>query len=219
MEPAETTPPYGSWAQVAGYFDGDGSISIRRTSRGRPFTLLPALEFGDQSKRQIAMLKDFLQSRGIGTGALVKHGGAWRIEVGTTEGVRRTLLEMLPSLYKKRTEASATLEYLSDKISANDLQRILRAAVRRGDRERVGPFVNIPWTKSEGTKKAMESSWRFAGRKPSLSLESQQEVIRRYEAGESQRTIAQSKGTSQSTVQRTVSKRKPRSPRRVRAAS
>jgi len=74
---------------------------------------------------------------------------------------------MLPFLYKKRTEAIATVDYLSDKISANDLQGILKAAVRRGDRERVGPFVDIPWTKSEGAKKAMEFSWRFAGRKPS----------------------------------------------------
>ena len=219
MESEETVPPYDSWAQVAGYFDGDGSISIRRTSRGKPYTLLPALEFCDQSRRQIAMLKSFLQSRGIGTGALAKHGGAWRIEIGTTEGVTRALLEMLPFLCKKRAEARATLDYLSDKISANDLQRILRAAVRRGDGERVAPFVDIPWTRSEGAKKAMEFSWRFAGRKPSLSPESQQDVIQRYESGESQRSIARSKCVSKSTVQRTLSNRRSLSSRRVRAAS
>jgi hypothetical protein len=219
VESEETVPPYGSWAQVAGYFDGDGSISIRRTSRGRPYTLLPALEFGDQSRRQIVMLKSFLESRGIGAGAIAKHGGAWRVEIGTTEGVRGALLEMLPFLYKKRTEAKATLDYMSDKISANHLQRILRAAVRRGDRERVGPFVNIPWTRSEGAKKAMEFSWRFAGRKPSLSPEGQREVIQRHEAGESQRSIARSTGVSQSTVQRTVAKRRSTSSRRVRATS
>ena len=127
------------------------------------------------------MLKEFLRLRGIRTGAMAKHGRAWRIEVGTTEGVTRVLLEMSPFLYKKRTEARATLDYLTDKISGNDLQRTLRAAVRRGDRERVGPFVHIPWTRSEGARKAMEYSWRFAGRKPSLTPEDQQEVIRRYE--------------------------------------
>ena len=165
------------------------------------------------------MVKEFLRLRGIRTGSMAKHGGAWRIEVGTTEGVTRALLEMSPFLYKKRTEARATLDYLSDKISGNDLQRILRAAVRRGDRERIGPFVDIPWTRSEGARKAMEHSWRFAGRKPSLSPEGQQEVIRRYEAGESQRAIARSKRISQSTVHRTVSHRKSLSSRRVRAAS
>jgi hypothetical protein len=219
VESEEKVPPYASWAQVGGYFDGDGSISIRRTSYGRPYTLLPALEFGDQSRRQIAMLKSFLQSRGIGTGAMAKHGGAWRVEIGTIEGVTRALTEMLPFLYKKRTEARATLDYLSDKISANDLQRILRAAVRRGDTERLGPFVDIPWTRSEGAKNAMEFSWRFAGRKPSLGAESQREVIRRYEAGETQRGIARSLKVSRSTGHRTVSKRKSSSSRRVRAAS
>src|SRR5947209_571958 len=113
-------------------FDGDGSLSIRRTSRGRPFTLLPALEFGDQSKRQIMVLREFLRHRGIRTGAMTKRGGAWRIEIGTTEGVTRALREMLPFLFKKKTEARATRDYLSDKISGNDLQRILRAAARIG---------------------------------------------------------------------------------------
>ena len=199
-------PPCESWAQMAGYFGGDGSISIRRTSRGRPYTLLPALEFGDQSRRQIVMLKAFFQLRGIGTGATAKHGGAWRIETGTTEGVTKALLEMQPFLYKKRTEARATLDYSSDNITGNDLQRVLRAAVRRGDRERLGPFVDIPRSRSEGAKEAMKSAWRFAGRKPLLGLEDQQEIIRRHDGGESQRSIARSEGVSQGVVGRVVAR-------------
>ena len=209
VRPVETTLPYRSWAQVAGYFDGDGSISIRRTSRGRPFTLLPALEFGDQSRRQIAVVQGFLRLRGIRTGVMVKHGGAWRIEVGTTQGVTRALLEMSPFLYKKKTEARATLDYLSDKISGNDLQRVLRAAVRRGDRERIGPFVDMPWTRSEGAKKAMELAWQFAGRKPSLGPGVQRVIIRRHEAGDSLREMARSTGIPYSTLRRMVSRRKP----------
>lgn len=46
-----------------------------------------------------------------------------------TEGVNRAPLEMLPFLYEKKTEAGATLDYLSGKISGNDVQRVLRAAV------------------------------------------------------------------------------------------
>jgi hypothetical protein len=94
------------------------------------------------------MTKKFLGSRGIKLGKTSLRGGAWRIEVGTMEGATQVLRGMLPFLYKKRKEAKAVLDYLSDKVTANELQEILRAAVRRGDRERVGPFVDMPWTRS-----------------------------------------------------------------------
>jgi hypothetical protein len=168
------------------------------------------------------MLKVFFQLRGIGTGAIAKHGGAWRIEIGTAQGVTRALLEMLPFLYKKRTEARATVDYLSDNITGNDLQRVLKAAVRRGDRERLGPFVDIPWSRSEGAKEAMKSAWRFAGRKPLLGPEDQQEIIRRHDGRESQRSIARSKGVSRGVVGRVVARDSLRwvlKSRRVRAAS
>ncbi len=206
--PGHEDKPYSGWPQLAGYFDGDGSITIRKTSRGRPFTLDPALEFCDQSKRQIPMARDFLQSRGIKVGKMSLRGGAWRIEVGTMEGVTQTLREMLPFLYKKRNEAEAVLDYLSDKMTANNLQRILRTAVRRGDRERLGPFVDIPWTRSEGAKEAWQYSALFSGRKPSIGLEDEREIIRQHEAGESQRAIAKSKGLTKGVVRRAISRHK-----------
>jgi hypothetical protein len=220
IQKSDDIGPYTDWPQLAGYFDGDGSISIRRTSRGRPFTLLPALEFGDMSRRQIRMVKEFLLSRGIRTGKMTKRNGAWRVEVGTIEGVTRALTAMMPFLFKKKTEAGATLDYLTDKISGNELQRILRAAVRRGDRERVAPFIDLPWTRSAGAKKAVELSWKFAGGKPPLGPEGQLEIIRRFGAGQSQRGIARSMGISRGMVRRAVSRhtaRKPRTFRRVRA--
>jgi LAGLIDADG-like domain len=76
IQESDDIGPYKDWPQLAGYFDGDGSITIRRTSRGRPFTLLPALEFADMSRRQIKMVKEFLLSRGIRTGAMAKRNGA-----------------------------------------------------------------------------------------------------------------------------------------------
>jgi hypothetical protein len=196
------------WPQLAGYFDGDGSITIRKTSRGRPFTLDPALEFGDQSKRQIGMVREFLRSRGIKVGRMSLRGAHWRIEVGTMEGATQTLREMLPFLYKKRNEAKATLDYLSDNMTANELQEILRAAVRRGDRERVGPFVDILWARSEGAKKAWEYSALFLGRKPSLGLEDEREINRQDKAGESQRAIAKSIGLARGVVRRTIYRHK-----------
>ena len=154
------------------------------------------------------MVREFLHSRGIRDGKMSLRGGAWRIEVGTKEGVTRTLREMLPFLYKKRREAKAVLDYLSDQITGNDLQKILRAAVRRGDRERVGPFVDIPWNRSDGRKKAWEFSGQFSGRKPSIGLEEEREIIRRHEAGESQRSIAKSKGITKGIVARAINRHK-----------
>jgi len=124
------------------------------------------------------------------------------------EGATQVLREMLPFLYKKRKEAKAVLDYLSDKVTANELQKILRAAVRRGDRERVGPFVDMPWTRSEGAKEAWQYSALFSGRKPSLGLEDEREIIRHYEAGESQRAIAKSRGLTRGVVSRAISRHK-----------
>lgn len=168
------------------------------------------------SRRQIRMVREFLRSRGIRSGAMTKRNGAWRIEVGTIEGVTRALTAMIPFLFKKKTEAIATLDYLADRISGNELQRVLRAAVRRGDRERVGPFIDLPWTRSAGSRKAMELSWKHAGGKPSLGPEGQLEIIRRFEAGESQRGIARSMGISHGMLRRTISRHTARkSPRRA----
>ena len=128
---------------------------------------------------------------------------------------------MLPYLYKKRKEAKAVLDYLSDKMTGNDLQKILRAAVRRGDREHVGPFVDIPWTRSDGRKRAREFSAQFSGRKPSFGMEEELEIIRRYEAGESQRAIARWSGVTKGVVRRAISRHMidDKHLRRVRAAS
>ena len=150
------------------------------------------------------MIREFLHSRGIKDGKMSLRGGAWRIEVGTKEGVARTLLEMLPFLYKKRREAKAVLDYLSDQITGNDLQKILRAAVRRGDRERLGPFVDLPWNRSDGKKKAREFTGQFSGRNPSIGAEDESEIIRRHQAGESQRAIARSMGLTKGVVARAI---------------
>ncbi len=123
---------YSSWRQVAGYFDGDGTIGIRKTSRGVPFTLNPVIQFTDQSKGQIEMLKRFLESHGTKTGK-IWFNRAWRVEAGTIEGLLRALTFMLPFLYKKAGEAEATIKYLEGGITENQLQQILEHAVKVGD--------------------------------------------------------------------------------------
>jgi hypothetical protein len=171
LEPRETglDSSYSTWAQVAGYFDGDGSIVIRKISRGRPFTLNISLELADQSRMQINMIRDFLVFEHIKTGRLAFRSRAWRLEVGTTEGVLKMLDKMIPFLCKKVSEARATIGYLNDKITGNEFQGILLREVKAGNRERVGIQVDLPWVRSEGLERASKYVASLAGRKTSLT--------------------------------------------------
>ncbi len=197
---------YSSWAQVAGYFDGDGSIVIRKLSRGKPFTLNIALELVDQSKMQMAMIRDFLVSEGIKPGKLAFRSRAWRVEVGTEEGVLRMLGNMIPFLCKKATEAGAAVDYLNDKITGNEFQDTLGEAVKAGNRERVGVRVNLPWVKSEGLKRASIYVASLAGRKSTLSETEQMGLVVDHESGLSQRELAKTRSLSRDMVRRALAR-------------
>src|SRR5574340_5729 len=63
---------YETWQQVAGYFDGDGTIAISDLSN-LPFRLSLSLIFVDQSYDQINNIRTFLLSNGIRTSNILKH--------------------------------------------------------------------------------------------------------------------------------------------------
>jgi hypothetical protein len=63
--------PYHSWAQVSGYFDGDGNFSISDLSN-QPFKLGLQVIFTDQSLEQISMLRTFLTRKGIRTSNVLR---------------------------------------------------------------------------------------------------------------------------------------------------
>ncbi|HLQ06262.1 MAG TPA: hypothetical protein VK126_00740 [Nitrososphaerales archaeon] len=65
-------PDYQSWEQVAGYFDGDGTIYFSDTTN-QPYKLSLSLIFVDQSIDQIKNVRDFLRRRGIRTGNILKR--------------------------------------------------------------------------------------------------------------------------------------------------
>src|SRR6266852_4346633 len=158
----QLSPPYRLWSQVAGYFDGDGSVVIRKISRGIPFTLNLSLQFVDQSRSQIKTIKDFLLLNGVRSGRPSFSTGAWRIEVGTIEGVKTTLSRMIPFLHKKAEDASAALRYLDDQITGNELQELMEISVRNGNRERLGRRLDLPWTRIEGLTRAASYVASFA---------------------------------------------------------
>lgn len=146
---------YGSWKQVAGYFDGDGTIAISDTSN-MPYKLGLSLVFVDQSYDQIRMLQDFLKKRGIPTSNMLRtsKGTAWIIAIGSFNGVRECLRRMIPHLFKKAIEAQSALDYYEGKITGNDLFAVFQQEVEAGRRERHvrKVTIDVPYSYPVGDK-------------------------------------------------------------------
>jgi hypothetical protein len=143
--------PYTSWKQVAGYFDGDGTIGFSDLSNV-PFKLGLSLIFTDQSIEQIANIKSFLEKHEIKTSNILRtKANAHIVVVSQYESVKKTLRLMLPHLSKKGNEAIAALEYYESKITGNELLTIFQKEVEAGRRER-RPHrrVDVPFLYGDG---------------------------------------------------------------------
>jgi len=205
----ETVPKeiYRSWNQIAAYFDGDGCLSVRKVAVGRPFTLGLTIDFIDQSKKQIFMIESFLRGRGIATGRPYLNGGAWRLSIGSIPDIKIVLRRMLPHLCKKSVEVAAALDYLNGKMTGNEFQRILKSEVREGNRERIGKQVDLPWTRTEGRRKATLFSTSFPRQRRMLSRSEEDKLVEQYLTGSiGQRKLAKANGLSHAVVRRVLAR-------------
>ena len=146
---------YKSWEQVAGYFDGDGNISISDLSN-QPFKLSLSVIFTDASPEQISKIRTFFVNRGIRTSNILRtsKGTAHMIAISTHEGVLASLKAMLPHLFKKANEAQAVIDYYEGKIRGNDLVVLFEhevAAVRR-ERRPHKVKIDVPFTFADGDR-------------------------------------------------------------------
>ena len=136
---------YSDWKQVAGYFDGDGTNNFVL----RKHVLHPNLGFCDNYLPHIRMLRDFLVCRDIKTWALF-HDAAWKFGVGEARSVYKAATSMLPYLFKKREEVRAIVDYLDNKITANQMVEVFNESVKMGNRVGKIKTVDIPYTRKEG---------------------------------------------------------------------
>ncbi|HEV2139490.1 MAG TPA: hypothetical protein VGR53_11700 [Nitrososphaerales archaeon] len=148
-------PQYTSRRQVAGYFDGDGSIATSDISN-QPYTLSLSLIFTDQSLYQISNIRDFLNHNGIRTSNILKtsKGTANIVVVSEFHSVKKALRLMLPFLCKNANEARSALDYYDGKITGNRLIAVFQEEVeaeRRERRPRKVP-INVPFTRTEGDR-------------------------------------------------------------------
>ena len=149
----QPVPAYDSWQQVAGYFDGDGTIVISDTSN-QPYKPSLSLVLADQSAEQTLMLKDFFRSHGVKTSNVLKtsKATAHMIAVSRFGSVLAALKAMLPYLFKKSNEARAAIGYYEGRIQGNDLAAVFKDEVKTGRRENRNRKVVIdaPFTYPDG---------------------------------------------------------------------
>jgi hypothetical protein len=152
-------PAYSSWRQIAGYFDGDGTIATSDISN-QPYKLGLSLVFVDQSIDQIATLRNFLQRHGVRTSNILKRskGLVHTLAISEFKSVKRTLRKMIPFLCKKEIEARAALDYYEGRITGNALLIVFQNEVEAGRRERHVRRVKIdvPFTRPMGHKVMQE---------------------------------------------------------------
>lgn len=148
-------PKYRSWLQIAGYFDGDGTIHFSDTSN-RPYKLSISLVFVDQSVDQMRSVKDFLNRHGVITNNILKRsdGDAYELAVSQFKCVKKALKQMIPYLCKKETEARAALDYYEGRMTGNELMAVFKSEVEAGRRERKKRTVHldVPYTRPVGDR-------------------------------------------------------------------
>jgi hypothetical protein len=148
-------PAYKSWRQVAGYFDGDGTIATSDISN-RPYKISLSLVFIDQSVDQIANIRDFLHKHKNRTSNILKtvKGSANIVVVSEYKSVKRTLRSMIPFLCKKENEARAALDYYVGKSTGNQMLAVFKQEVEAGRRERHPRKValDVPYNRIEGDR-------------------------------------------------------------------
>jgi hypothetical protein len=123
---------YNSWTQVAGYFDGDGSVHLRADS---PVVLRFALVWVDNSFGQLSQLRSFLCSQGIKLGNVLRQGvGVFRLQVASPKFALTVARLMEPYCFKKREELRILVDYYESKISGTQAILLINDAVHNGVR-------------------------------------------------------------------------------------
>jgi hypothetical protein len=155
----EVAEPYSDWKQIAGFFDGDGTNNFVP----RKHVVHPNLGFCDNYYQHITMLREFLIRREVETWALFHDaGGAWKFGVGQADSVHKVATSMLPYLFKKREEVRAMVDYLDNRITADQMVDVFNQSVRIGNRVGKIKNVGIPYTRKEGQALGKEAVSRHS---------------------------------------------------------
>jgi hypothetical protein len=125
-------PRYTTWCQIAGYFDGDGTVEF--SIKGRRVHI--RLAFDDNWKPFLEGIRSFLIEKGVVPGKVrqKEKSMTWHIVVSRIASVILMANEMLPFVVKKRRELQAAIEYLEGRMSGREFVEIMNEEVRQGQR-------------------------------------------------------------------------------------
>ena len=206
---------YHEWSQVAGYFDGDGSVVFVPGL----FTVLLGALWTDTYKPQIEHIANFLRHQGLSPSKVYVNKRvhrvttfAWNVRLPKRGGVLKAFKEMLPYLDKKREQTKAAIDYLENRTTGSELIGAFKEAVKLGARSGEIREVGMPWTRDEGMrigrKIAGERAWKI---RKGLTATTLEKTAANYKDSRlSMRELGKVYGFSASTVSRFLRERKGR---------
>ena len=190
---------------MAGYFDGDGSVSLYIGK----FTISFYLDICDQCREHLVQLQSFLRSSGLSVSGPWKmtNASAYIIRVADQDSVVRVAEKIAPYCYKKNCELMTLLEYRKrDQITASEVQRRFERLVELGVREHHGKrqFRPMPWSYSAGYHLSRRNIWLLAhSPRHALGESEKRKAIERHKVfGETISALAWFYGVSRSAMAR-----------------
>jgi hypothetical protein len=197
---------YDSWRQVAGYFDGDGTVMLT----ARTFTIYFSIEWADTSRAQLKQIKSFLRANAVycQPKLITKHGKyvSYGLHVAFQDSILRLAKSLVRFSFKKKEELRGVIDYLENGITGNELIEIFNMAVRSGTRVGIIREVSLPYTRSEGLRLARRLGARRSGLSRRVLTEAQVAEIkrRRLESHEPIRKLAREYGVSTNVILRAI---------------
>jgi hypothetical protein len=154
---------YTTWEQVAGYFDGDGSLKVHTGVYALPI----GVSWTDQDSEQIEHVKEFLAREGvIGRMGETRQRGQTYYELHVAQSGKAlvALKRMLALVDKKESQVRAGIDYLENRITGEQFTEKLNEAVRLGKRSSPIRNLKMPYTKEEGVRLARANARLGKGR-------------------------------------------------------
>jgi hypothetical protein len=184
---------------VAGYFDGDGSVTVHVYK----LTLDFILQFSDNYRPQLEQLHHFLEHRGVRAGNICKNSNEmmYVLLVSNNVSVMKSAEMLLPYCSKKKQELEALIDYMSNRITANAAIDVFNHMVTIGERTGKIREVRMPLTYEQAQREHARRCGEATRQKMSkLTLELQSEIQGRHLAGETARTLAADFQVSKTTI-------------------
>jgi hypothetical protein len=187
---------YADWKQIAGYFDGDGSVIIKI----RKFVLIFYLQWVDAYRPQLEQIFSFIRA-----GQEIPESiyplpvqNAFSFRITRMQAVLSCAERMAPLAFKKRKELQVLIDYYHNKITGDEAVKVINEQVLSRCRSGRLLEVQLPHTHKDGK--------RLARRRSNLDDTQLGEIRSQYRSSRaSSYTLAKKYGVSPTTI-RNISK-------------